>query len=55
VDVARREVIMEKNSMTGDTVLGMVMDGLESVNVDHEEDFLLAEALLAKKHGKANL
>jgi CMP-N-acetylneuraminic acid synthetase len=49
VDVVWARVILEKNSMTGNPVLGMVMDELESVNVDNEEDFLLAEALMAKR------
>ena len=49
VDVVRREVILEKNSMTGSVVLGMIMDELDSVNVDQEEDFLLAELLMKRR------
>lgn len=49
VDVVRREVISDKGSMTGAVVLGMVMDELDSVNVDQEEDFLLAEVLLQRR------
>lgn len=53
VDVVRARVIMERGSMTGEVVLGMEMDGLDSVNVDHEEDFLLAEFLMSKRAQKA--
>lgn len=49
VDVVRREVILEKNSMTGSVILGMIMDELDSVNVDQEEDFLMAEMLMKRR------
>lgn len=49
VDVVRREVIMDLHSMTGRKILGLLMDEMESVNVDHEEDFLLAEVLLRRR------
>ncbi len=52
VDIVRREVIMERNSMTGRKILGLLMDELDSVNVDHEEDFLLAEVLLRRREMK---
>ncbi len=55
VDVVRREVITEKNSMTGQVILGMVMDELDSVNVDQEEDFILAELLMKKRQASPQI
>ena len=49
VDVIRAACLLEKKSMTGNLVLGMVMDELDSVNVDQEEDFLLADLLLRRR------
>jgi len=49
VDITRWETIMEKNSMTGRVILGMLMDEQESVNIDLETDFLLAEELLKRR------
>lgn len=45
------EIVLEKNSMTGEKILGYPMDDWESINIDSEIDFLLAEALM-KKHFK---
>jgi N-acylneuraminate cytidylyltransferase len=49
VDVIRATCIEGKQSLTGDVVVGLVMDELDSVNVDQEEDFLLAELLLRRR------
>ncbi|MBI2024425.1 acylneuraminate cytidylyltransferase family protein [Candidatus Giovannonibacteria bacterium] len=43
------ETILEKKSMTGKKILGYVMEDWESVNIDTEFDFILAEHLM-KKH-----
>lgn len=45
------EVVLEKKSMTGTKILGYSMEEWESVNIDSEIDFLLAEELM-KKHLK---
>lgn len=45
------EVVLEKKSMTGEKILGYSMEDWESVNIDSEIDFLLAEELM-KKHFK---
>lgn len=42
------ETILEKKSMTGDRVLGFVMEDWESINIDSEFDFLYAEYLMKK-------
>ncbi|MGB4076621.1 MAG: hypothetical protein WBK28_02875, partial [Minisyncoccia bacterium] len=41
--------ILEKKSLTGTSILGYKMDDWESVNIDTELDFLLAEELM-KRH-----
>lgn len=43
------ETVLEKNSMTGKKIIGYIMEDWESVNIDTEIDFLLAEELM-KKH-----
>lgn len=48
VDAIRPSVI-HAGSMTGRMIRGLVMDPLDSVNVDHELDFLLAELLLLRR------
>lgn len=53
VDIVRREVILDRNSMTGRKILGLLMDELDSINVDHEEDFLLAELLMRRRETAA--
>ncbi len=42
-------IVLEKNSMTGACIAGYPMEDWESVNIDTEFDFLLAEYLM-KKH-----
>jgi N-acylneuraminate cytidylyltransferase len=49
VDVIDPRCIVEKNSMTGAVVLGLLMEEIDSVNVDQEEDFLLAELLMKQR------
>jgi N-acylneuraminate cytidylyltransferase len=46
VDITRWNTIMAKNSMTGDRILGFLMEERDSVNIDTEIDFLIAEILL---------
>ncbi len=46
VDVVRTEVILRKNSMTGDVIKALVMDEEESVNIDSPLDWELAEILM---------
>lgn len=48
VDVVRADVIRQ-GSMTGGVIRSLVMDPMESVNVDHEVDFLVAEATLESR------
>ncbi len=43
--------VLEKHSMSGNTIAGFVMDDWESVNIDTKLDFKLAE-LLMKEHEK---
>lgn len=40
------ETVLEKHSMTGEHIAGFVMSDDESVNIDTELDFLIAEKLL---------
>lgn len=49
VDVMWRSTIMDLNSMTGRRIAALVMEPLESVNVDDEIDFITAEVLLHKR------
>jgi CMP-N-acetylneuraminic acid synthetase len=49
VDVVRTEVILHKNSMTGDVIKAVIMDSAESVNIDSPLDWDLAEILLARR------
>ena len=54
VDIIRASVIQCENSMSGNTMLGMVMDEEDSVNIDSEIDFMLAEHLMQqRKHQQA--
>jgi len=53
VDITRWNTIMIKNSMTGDHIIGMLMEENESVNIDTEIDFLLAEILLNMRREKS--
>lgn len=43
------KTILEKNTLTGDRVLGYVMEDWESVNIDNELDFMMAELLMKQK------
>ena len=49
VDVVHYKVIMELNSMTGRRVKALVMDPVDSVNIDGPLDWMLAEILMAKR------
>lgn len=40
------ETVLEKHSMTGERIAGFVMEDWESVNIDTEIDFLIAERLM---------
>lgn len=51
IDCVRSDVILEKNSMTGDMVLGYEMQ--ENFDIDTEEEFLRAAAYLRLKEGKS--
>ena len=46
IDVIRPETITEKHSMTGDMVLGYLMQ--DDCDIDYEEDLKRAEAILSK-------
>lgn len=46
VDITRWETIMVKQSMTGDFIIGLLMDEIDSVNIDTELDLLIAEAII---------
>lgn len=48
------ETVLEKNSMTGDKILGFQMEDWESVNIDSEIDFILAEELMKIHKDKFN-
>lgn len=48
VYVARRQVVMENNSLYGRRVVGYHIDSSRSVNIDGPQDWLRAEALLAQ-------
>jgi CMP-N-acetylneuraminic acid synthetase len=49
VDVAWRRTLVDQRSMTGRDIAGIVMDPLDSINVDDELDLLLAELILARQ------
>jgi CMP-N-acetylneuraminic acid synthetase len=40
------ETVLDKNSVTGEKIAGYVMEDWESINIDTELDFLLAEQLM---------
>lgn len=54
VDVAWRRTLVEQGSMTGREIAALVMDPLESVNVDSEIDLLVAELLLSGRPATAS-
>ncbi len=49
VDIIRSETILQKRSMTGDTIFHLIMDEDESINIDTELDFIVAEQLMKKR------
>jgi len=49
VDITWWDTIMKKNSMTGEIIVGMLMEEEDSVNIDSEIDLMLAEILLRKR------
>ncbi len=52
VDVIRATTITEKGSMTGDIIIPLVMKENESVNIDTEMDFLIAELIMKGQKGE---
>jgi N-acylneuraminate cytidylyltransferase len=46
VDAARADTILEKNSMTGDRILPLIIDAGDWVDIDSEADWVRAERLL---------
>ena len=50
MDVFRPRNVWELRSTTGTEIIPLIMDELESVDINTEIDFILAEALLAQKH-----
>ena len=46
VDAARTSVILEKNSMTGERILPLVIDPSEWIDIDSPDDWRRAERLL---------
>jgi CMP-N,N'-diacetyllegionaminic acid synthase len=52
VDVAWRRTLDDLKSMTGQQIAPLVMDPAESVNIDSELDWLLAEILLNQQAGR---
>lgn len=54
IDIVRRDVLLKKHSMSGDRILGFIMENEKSVNIDIEIDLLLAELLMKRskqEHG----
>jgi N-acylneuraminate cytidylyltransferase len=45
VDVVWRKIILEKNSMSGNNIQGFILDSIFAVDLDTEEDFLIAEVI----------
>lgn len=48
VDVIRPKNIWEKKSVTGDEILALVMDEMESFDINTELDFIIAEELMKR-------
>jgi CMP-N,N'-diacetyllegionaminic acid synthase len=55
VDVTWRRTIMDMSSMTGRRIVAYEMDDVDSVNVDHDTDLLLADLLLTRRQAVARL
>ena len=49
VDVIKTEVILHKNSMTGDVIRALVMNTDDSVSIDTHLDWQVAEILIARR------
>jgi CMP-N,N'-diacetyllegionaminic acid synthase len=49
VYVTRRDVVMKENSLYGKRVLGHLVDADQSVNIDGQKDWELAEAILSNR------
>ena len=52
VDVTHRSVILEQGAMIGPRVAGLVTEPEDSVDLDTELDFALAELLMARRQGR---
>ncbi|MDO8594518.1 MAG: acylneuraminate cytidylyltransferase family protein [bacterium] len=48
------ETVLEKKSMTGERIVGFVMEEWESVNIDTEIDFLIAEEMIKRHQNSPN-
>jgi N-acylneuraminate cytidylyltransferase len=46
IDVVHRDTVLEKGSMTGDRVRGLVLDPVYAVDIDNEQDWRMAEQTL---------
>lgn len=55
VDLTWTRTILEKNSMTGKDVHGYIIDPIFAVDLDSEEDFLVAEAILQHLKSRGEL
>ncbi|MDO8619783.1 MAG: acylneuraminate cytidylyltransferase family protein [bacterium] len=49
------ETVLEKQSMTGERIVGFVMSDDESVNIDTEFDFIVAEELMKRNSVSSHL
>jgi CMP-N-acetylneuraminic acid synthetase len=49
IDVTRPATIFRKGSVTGKKILGLVMDEMESLDINMPLDFMVAEAAIRKK------
>jgi CMP-N-acetylneuraminic acid synthetase len=50
--ISKTSTIFEKNSTVGDKIIAFIMDEFESIDINNELDFILAEAIV--KSGKFN-
>jgi N-acylneuraminate cytidylyltransferase len=55
VDVTWSKVILEKNSMTGSEIGGYITDSIFAVDLDTEEDFLIAEVIFKELKNRGEL
>jgi len=49
--IARRDLVMDQNTLVGGDVRAIVVNPEDSVNIDTEADFLRAEAVMARRFG----